>query len=66
MTSMGKKLAGFHFTPGTDFEDAPVVDVVNSLIGIDKAIQNSIPIDPNDIDGSFHNPPHTELEKRQM
>ena len=40
MKHLGVGLEQFHFSPGTSFEDTPIIDVVNSLLEISEKTSN--------------------------
>lgn len=60
----------FEFTPGESFEDTPTLDIVNSLIAVNKELKNAVPFSFNDsswIDrDKYHNPPTTGRAKTKL
>ena len=60
----GLDLQNFHFTPGDDFMETPIFDIVNDLMKINEAIKNGDYeiADWDDVDG----PPHTGREKTEL
>lgn len=42
-----REMVDFHFTPGDEFMDMPIVDIVNAIVNIDTS--KATPIDFNDL-----------------
>ena len=61
----GIELQNFHFTPGESFMDTPIIDIVNGLLKVNKAIKNGDyeVLDFGDSSLVKFNPPHTGKEK---
>jgi len=67
MKHEGSGLTQFHFTPGDNFIDTPVIDIVNGLLKLNQAIKDGNVKSLDFGDGSWeHNPPHTGREKTEL
>ena len=72
MKHEGSDLADFQFSPGESFMDTPVIDIVNSLLKLNKDIKSGKvkPLDFGDLDWnddpSAHKPPHSGKEKTTL
>jgi hypothetical protein len=63
----GSGLTQFHFTPGDNFIDTPVIDIVNGLLKVNESIKNGDyeVLDFGDSNWK-HNPPHSGKEKTEL
>lgn len=63
----GSGLTDFQFTPGDNFVDTPIIDIVNSLLKINENIKDGkvTPLDFGDLDWR-DNPPHSGKEKTTL
>lgn len=72
MKHEGSGLTDFHFTPGDSFMDTPIIDIVNSLLQLNKDIKSGkvTPLDFSDLDWnddpSAHKPPHSGRQKTTL
>lgn len=67
MKANGEKgLVNFHFTPGTNFEETPIIDVVNTLIELNNESNSAEAFSFNDLKWKKHNPPDTGLRKTSI
>ena len=64
----GTGLVNFHFTPGTDFLNTPVIDIVNRLLKLDEKVANGEirPLSFEDYSIRESNPPTTNVKKRTL
>lgn len=67
----GPELTNFQFFPGNDFENTPIIDVVNELLKFDDDIESGkivpVPMDLSDYNmKKTSNPPFTGVEKRDI
>ena len=64
----GSGLTQFHFTPGDNFIDTPVIDIVNGLLKINENIKDGkvTPLSFGDVSLVKHNPPHSGKEKTTL
>lgn len=65
MKHEGSGIKQFHFSPGDNFMDTPILDIVNELMRFNEAIKNGKvkPLNFGDLSLVKHNPPHTGQEK---
>ena len=63
----GVDLLNFQFSPGDSFVDTPIIDIVNGLLEVNKAIKNGgyEVLDFGDSNW-VDNPPHTGKEKTTL
>lgn len=62
------RVTQFHFTPGDKFMETPIIDIVNELMKIQKAVDDG-KIKPLDFGDSSHwvdNPPRTGMKKKTL
>ena len=62
MKHEGSEIKQFHFAPGDNFMDTPIIDIVNDLLKINEAIKNGKvkPLNFGDLSLVKHNQPHTD------
>ena len=67
MKHEGSGLTDFHFTPGDNFVDTPIIDIVNDLMKFNEAIKNGNykVADFEDLDWR-DNPPRSGKEKTTL
>ena len=69
MKHEGSEIKQFHFSPGDNFMDTPILDIVNELMRVNEAIKNGKVKPLNFGDGTGlrkSNPPHTGQEKTML
>ena len=61
-------LKDFHFSPGENFVDTPIIDIVNELLKFNEAIKNGDykPLDFGDLKWKESNTPSTGKEKTSL
>jgi hypothetical protein len=75
----GSGLLNFQFSPGEGFEEAPTIDIVNSLLSVNEQMKDAISLDfgdgtfvfdddgkPIPLRGVYGNPPHTGKTKSRL
>ena len=62
MKHEGSEIKQFHFSPGDNFMDTPIHDIVNDLMKFNEAIKNGKvkPLNFGDSSLVKHNQPHTD------
>jgi hypothetical protein len=59
------KLMNFFFSPGSEFMETPIYDIVENLLKFDISVKNLIGADISEFDYQSK-PPFTGMEKRQL
>lgn len=68
MKHEGSEMIGFQFSPGDNFMETPIIDIVNGLLKVMQEIKdgNVKPLNFGDLSLVKHNPPHSGREKTTL